>query len=245
MKKLSLLILIFPILIMISCKKDEGVGGTGSITGKIKINVYNQNYTVLQASYYAKAEDVYIIYGDETNFSDDVETNYDGTFTFEYLRKGAYKIYIYSEDSAEVFPRTDNPVFVNAEITKNGETVDLGEINILQSIEWNEGTSVITGKIYAYNWNAELTTYLGEFYAPDEDVFLMIDGDSFYIDDVKTGWDGTYRFENVPIGNYKVYAYSKDRTFSPYEPDLFPKYRDAQITENYQIVTLDTISIIK
>lgn len=230
---------------IISCKKDEGVGGTATITGKIKINVYNQDYSVLQASYYAKAEDVYIIYGDETNFSDDVETNYDGTFTFEYLRKGAYKIYVYSEDSAEVFPRTDNPVFVNAEITKNGEIIDLGEINILQSIEYDEGTSVITGRVYAINYNAELTSYLGEFFAPDEDVFLMIDGDNYFIDDVKTDWNGTYRFENIPIGDYKVYAYSKDLTYSPYEPDLFPVYGEAKITGNYQTINVDTITIIK
>ena len=82
-----------------ACEKPAGEGGTSTITGKIYAREYNSNYTLLTAEYYAAKEDVYIIYGDDSIYSDDFKTNYDGSYEFKYLRKGKYTLFAYSDDS--------------------------------------------------------------------------------------------------------------------------------------------------
>ena len=87
-------------LLLNSCKKYEGEGGKGSITGKIAIDeklYVSSNYSET-ISYDGAEEDVYIVYGADDLIQDDkVSCNYDGTFTFKYLQPGAYTIYAYNK----------------------------------------------------------------------------------------------------------------------------------------------------
>ena len=46
------------------CKKDEGVGGTSTITGKVFVHDYDASFQILSATYPKTELDVYIIYGD-------------------------------------------------------------------------------------------------------------------------------------------------------------------------------------
>lgn len=86
------------LLFFTACKKVEGEGGSGSITGKILIQDYNTNQTVLLSEYDGYKEDVYIIYGSGDNtFDDKVEASYDGSFEFKYLEAGTYTIFTYSD----------------------------------------------------------------------------------------------------------------------------------------------------
>jgi hypothetical protein len=102
MKKLLLLSLTMSLLF--ACQKEAGEGGTSTIKGKIityelnHFDVPGGNQTVdTLSSYYTADKEVYIIYGDEGNFYDDsYETSWDGSFRFEYLRKGKYTIFVYS-----------------------------------------------------------------------------------------------------------------------------------------------------
>lgn len=78
-----------------SCKKGPGEGGSATIKGKViahYTDVFNQEY-----AYPAQKEDVYIVYGDGDFYGNNVETNYDGTFQFDYLKKGSYTVYAYSD----------------------------------------------------------------------------------------------------------------------------------------------------
>jgi hypothetical protein len=119
-------------MITFSCKKDEGVGGTSSIKGKVIVRQYNSNFTELLEQYYATDEDVFIIYGDGEVYGDKVTTNYDGTYEFDYLREGNYKIYAYSKDSANYPTKHLVPVIVSATISGKKETVKAKDIVILQ-----------------------------------------------------------------------------------------------------------------
>ena len=119
-------------MVAFSCKKDEGIGGTSSIRGKVIIRQYNANFTELTEQYYAPDEDVFIIYGDEPVYGDKVTTNYDGTYEFEYLREGNYKIFAYSKDSANYPTKHMIPVIVNASISGKKEKVMAKDIIILQ-----------------------------------------------------------------------------------------------------------------
>ncbi|MES2556987.1 MAG: hypothetical protein V4604_12605 [Bacteroidota bacterium] len=86
------------LLFFTACKKVEGEGGSGSITGKINIQDYNANQTVLLSEYAGFKEDVYIIYGTGDNtFDDKIEASYDGSFEFKYLEPGTYTIFAYSD----------------------------------------------------------------------------------------------------------------------------------------------------
>lgn len=87
-------------LLLNSCKKYEGDGGKGSITGKIAIDekLYVMSNYSETISYDGAEEDVYIVYGTSDLIQDDkVSCNYDGTFTFKYLQPGTYTIYAYNK----------------------------------------------------------------------------------------------------------------------------------------------------
>lgn len=113
-----------------SCKKDEGVGGNSTIKGKVFVKDYNGS-VFSGNSYYGADYDVYIIYGGENSFYDDkVTTSYDGSFEFRYLRKGNYKIFVYSKDVTGSDPSGLTTVFESATINKNKEVIDLGDLQI-------------------------------------------------------------------------------------------------------------------
>ncbi len=126
------LFFLFPLTLLTqSCKKDEGTGGTASITGKVMVRQYNTNFTFLLEEFYAPDEDVFIIFGNEPVYGDKVSTNYDGTYRFEYLQEGNYTIFAYSEDSAE-YPTTQKiPVLKHVKVSRN-QNVEVEDIVILK-----------------------------------------------------------------------------------------------------------------
>ncbi len=116
----------------LSCKKQPGEGGFASIEGKVYAKDYDDSYTLLTAEYYIPSETVYIIYGDGTEVANDVKTSYDGSFKFNYLRKGTYKIFVLSEDSTQPFLAVPKEVLVQVNITKRKEKVVLNDFVIIK-----------------------------------------------------------------------------------------------------------------
>lgn len=114
-----------------SCTKPAGEGGTSKIKGRIYIRDYNSNFTILNAAYYGMEERVYIIYGDETFYGDDIRTSYDGTFEFNYLRQGMYQIFAYSKDSTLTTPGEFYPVIDTVYITEEYQTIELPTMILL------------------------------------------------------------------------------------------------------------------
>lgn len=123
---------LFCLALITGCKKEEGIGGTSSITGKVFVREYNSNFTVKTDQYYATDEEVFIVYGDDEVYGDKVTTNFDGTFRFEYLREGNYKVFSYSEDSAGYPTKHQIPVIKNVKIAGRNETVSAGTLVILK-----------------------------------------------------------------------------------------------------------------
>lgn len=141
MKKLFYIISFVFAISFISCKKPAGEGGNSSIKGKVHVRNYNDNFSILLNQYAGADEDVYIIYGDEIAYGNKTKSGPDGVFEFRYLRKGAYKIYVYSKDSAGTVGApysTLNPnlfapktaVLKSVEISKKKEDVDAGTFEI-------------------------------------------------------------------------------------------------------------------
>jgi hypothetical protein len=135
MKRICIFILLssFLVLILISCNKEEGIGGTSSITGKIIERRYNANFSVLsEPQFYSPDEDVFIVFGDDAVYGDKVTTHFDGTYRFDYLREGSYTIFAYSEDSANYPTQRKIPVMKKVEITEKNQTIQVDPIIILK-----------------------------------------------------------------------------------------------------------------
>ena len=125
-------------LIISSCKKSAGQGGDSFIEGKVYAYYYNKTFTAKLDSAFAPNQDVFIIYGDDATYSDSQETNYDGTYKFKYLRKGNYKIFVYSRDSTGAYNSTVNTsspniaILANVTISKKKQTIAVPLITILK-----------------------------------------------------------------------------------------------------------------
>jgi hypothetical protein len=142
MNKLNILsIAISIILVTISaCKKEEGEGGTSTITGKVytrHIQQYGSNAAFYDWEGYVPEQRVYIIYGtDHSTFDDDTRTSYDGSFSFKYLQEGTYKIYVLSIDTTGMSDFTFNhnkpqlPVFATVEISGKNQEKEVPQIDI-------------------------------------------------------------------------------------------------------------------
>lgn len=119
-------------VVVISCNKDAGKGGTSSIRGKIEVDDYNQTFTTLWAEYDGADRDVYIIYGNHVTYNDDIKTGPDGVFQFDYLTKGLYTIYVYSKDTSLQEPSGQVALKYQVEINENKQLVELPTITVFE-----------------------------------------------------------------------------------------------------------------
>jgi hypothetical protein len=111
------------ILFLQACEKDPGEGGNSVIKGTI----LERNYTTFPSRYTetgAKDVDVYIIYGNEGNaFDDRTRTSFDGSYKFETLKKGDYRVFVYTEDTSATNFGNTIEIIQKVEITKNRSEV--------------------------------------------------------------------------------------------------------------------------
>lgn len=123
---LKILASLIVVVMISSCKKPAGEGGKSSIKGSVWVEDWNSGFTVKNSEYAAYDEDVYIIYGDDVSYSDKTKSNYNGEYEFKYLRKGKYKIYVYSKDKTLTQPSGETSIVKEVEITekKGVKTVD-------------------------------------------------------------------------------------------------------------------------
>lgn len=116
--------LLFLFLIM-SCSRGEGKGGRALIVGKVFVRDYNSS-GILKGQFYGPDEDVFIIYGDGTFYGDEVKTSYDGTYRFEYLRKGHYRVFAYSD--CDTCASGTEPIMLDVDIMESEQVVELPDL---------------------------------------------------------------------------------------------------------------------
>jgi len=115
-------------ILLAGCTKPEGEGGTSTIQGKVYAFDYN-SAGVLIDGYYLPDEDVYIIYGDgDYYYDDDYTTSFDGSFRFQYLTKGTYTVFVYSD--CETCPSGVEPISRTVEITSNNQDIILEDLEV-------------------------------------------------------------------------------------------------------------------
>jgi hypothetical protein len=123
----------------VSCEKDPGTGGSGTISGNVSMEVRvvltnpaTELYTVPAADL-----DVYIVYGEHVSPDDKVVTDYNGDFEFRNLRKGKYTVYVYSRDTTGQNPPTIDPskmvVLQEVELTDNEDDAVVSDLKIYET----------------------------------------------------------------------------------------------------------------
>ena len=102
------------------------------------------------------------------------------------------------------------------------------------------GTAVISGKVFAKDVRNGFV--IGEFYAPDERVYIMYGNSPVYNDDMDTHYDGSYRFRYLYPGTYTIFCYSEcDSCASEIEPII----QQVEISKEGEVIELPDIVIQK
>lgn len=238
------LLLLTTICLLPSCEKDEGQGGSGSISGTIVEQFYNDDYSALIYQKPAVDEDVFVLYGDENTLGDRTITGVTGEFRFDFLYPGHYNIYFLTRDSTTVLDENQVRMFeVNLE---RGEKVDLGTLEKLSTLDYNDGSAVIKGVVKVINyvnessWPNLIVEYID--FAHEHEVYLTYGNHSFYDKRVRTQYNGYFEYDNLIPGDYLIFLYSEDVTKRTKHVVL--KY-EVTITEFDQVVDLGEITIEK
>lgn len=71
------------------------------------------------------------------------------------------------------------------------------------------GLAAVQGRVYVKDYYDGTNTLKSEYYAQDERVYIMFGDSPVPNDDVRTSYDGTYRFERLTEGSYTLYVYSE------------------------------------
>ena len=119
-----------------ACEKQSGEGGTSVIEGQVYKIFTFQNPTTgaWDTSYFQldAGRDVFIIYSNDNTelYDDEFDTDYNGKYHFEYLRKGEYTIYTYADSTDNSNVKHEYPVFKQITINSNNSTNTVGDFII-------------------------------------------------------------------------------------------------------------------
>ena len=198
------LISLFTLIItccLFSCNK-EGEGGRATIEGTLyAINHPDDTYTLDTDTMVAAKTDVFIIYGDDNYFGDDVETNAEGLYQFEYLLPGDYTVSAYS-----TLPSGEKVAVKETVKLDRGAVAQVPTLYIHDGKAY--GTSIVKGLVYAtYYHNG---SYRGEGWAYEHRVYIRRVGEDIPFDDTRVGPDGYFAFQKLQPGEYEVFTVTQD-----------------------------------
>jgi hypothetical protein len=134
MKKIMSLSLALLAFAIISCNKGPGEGGKSSIKGKVWVQNYNtlndmEDQYVLKSEYPGVEKDVYLVFGDDIGYGTKTKSGPDGSFEFNYLRAGSYKVYVESKDTSRTSISGNTSISTTVDLGKKGAK-DIGAIVI-------------------------------------------------------------------------------------------------------------------
>lgn len=219
------------LVLLVSCNKYEGTGGTASIQGHVyKVIHDDDNFLLTADTLVAAKEDVFIVYGDDTYFGDDVETGENGTYRFDFLTPGSYTVYAYS-----TLPTGEKVAVKEHAVLRRGQALQLPDIYIHEGKAY--GTSMLRGWVWAtyFDKNGDVVR---SNWAYDQRVYLQRLGEDYYFKDTRVGLNGLFYFQKLLPGSYVVY------TFSQYPDETYyPVCDTVTITAVGQVCDADTLRI--
>jgi hypothetical protein len=224
-----------------SCNQDEGLGGSCTIYGTLRERVYNEDYTILLEERIPKDEDLFLLFGNKTTIGDKTKSGINGDFKFNYLWPGNYTLYYYSEDSLNSKAKVAQSVQIELSGKKS---FNLDTLYFNSTKSWNKGNATIKGKVMVLNYKKESkwpNLILKNIYpAQEHEIYLTYGNASFYNERIRTQDDGTFYFNNLIRGNYRIFLYSDDVT--EILDKVVIEFKNAITTDN-QVIDLGDITI--
>ena len=223
-------------LLLPACNKGEGKGGTGTVQGYVKLVHHPDDDFELNVDTMAAAKtDVFLVYGDEAYYGDDVETGPDGLYQFEYLRPGHYTVFAYS-------------TLPTGEKVAESQTVELarGAVAEVPTIYIHDGkaygTSIVKGQVIAayYIKDDGVWQYHSEGPAYEHRVYIRKAGEELHFDDTRTGVDGYFAFQKLQPGEYEIFTVTEDA-------EEFPSllFQTVSVEESGQVYELEEPFVIR
>lgn len=194
------------LLLLPSCNKGPGEGGTGTLQGFVKLVHHpDDDFTLTPDTMAAAKTDVFIVYGDEPYFGDDVETGSDGMYQFEYLLPGNYTVYSYS-----TLPSGEKVAVSETVELQRGVTVQVPTIYIHEGKAY--GTSIVKGQVMAAYYVKDDGAWMFHSEGPayEQRVYIRKVGEELHFDDVRTGVDGKFAFQKLKPGEYELFTLTED-----------------------------------
>lgn len=119
-----------------------------------------------------------------------------------------------------------------------------GALFLFQSctkVEGPGGSSSIKGKIHVNVYDVA-GNLINDYDAQDEDVYLIYgDEGTFYDDDVKTSYDGSFEFNYLQKGNYQIFVYQDCNTCPSGKEAVLV---DVEIKDSKTTTDIGTITIV-
>ena len=223
-------------LIMSSCNKGPGEGGTGTVQGFVKLVHHpDDDFTLTPDTMVAAKTDVFIIYGDEACFGNDVETGADGMYQFEYLLPGDYTVFAYSN-----LPSGEKVAVSETVHLTRGAVAQAPTLYIHDGKAY--GTSIVKGQVLAayYVKDDGVWSYYSEGPAYEQRVYIRKLGEDLHFDDVRTGVDGKFAFQKLQPGEYELFTVTENG-------DEFPMllFQSVTVEEGGQIYELEEPFVIR
>ena len=187
-----------------ACSGNEGEGGRTTLVGSVYYRLQDQNGNFLGREE-ARGEDVYIIYGDNERFDDDVNTHSNGQYQFPYLFKGDYTVFGYSD-----CPTCDSgmePTEIKVELSGKKEDFVAPDLELTRVLAPDDGASTVSGRVWVkeYNTTSEI---VAEYFGQDYEVFILYEDATTPFERVLTSGEGYFSFPNLITGDFVVYAFS-------------------------------------
>ncbi len=241
---LLLIFFLIPTVVFQSCQKSEGRGGTGSISGIVMEQFYNDDFSDHIYERPAVDEEIFMLYGDNGEVGASTETAMNGEFRFKYLYPGSYTVYFQTEDSTSALGE-DTEKVVQVELAK-GEDLDLGELEKLSSLDYNDGAATIRGvvRVIKYDNDSMWPNLVIEYidFAYEQEVYLTYGHHTYYDKRIRTQHDGSFEFSGLIPGKYLIVLYTEDVTK---DKGWLPVKLEVSITEMDELVDLGEITIEK
>jgi len=194
----------FLLLSLSSCKKNEGLGGKSSITGKIRLIVSTIHGEAIDTTV-AIDKDIFISYGKSTAYNDKVISDGEGNFNFSYLREGSYKIYAFGDCNTCSSGKRANEKFI--ELDKN-ETQEINDLYLQKIVDYDDGFATINGELKKQDY-VGMMLFGSPYAAQEENVYIVYNNDSVYFDRIDSDAQGKFQFNNLIPGKYTIYALSE------------------------------------
>lgn len=211
------LFIAFFVLFFSSCETGPGTGGTATLEGTVFVVHHpGDNYNLDTDTMPAAKTDVFLVYGNDKFYNDDVETDNTGYYRFKYLRPGTYTVYAYS-------------TLASGERVAVSQTVNVerGKVTTVPVIYVHDGkaygTSIVKGAVYAtyIDKNGDVIS-TGPAY--EHRMYIQRLGEPFPFDDVRAGINGVFMFNKIDPGDYIVF------TTSIYDEDEIPYIIQKNVT---------------